>query len=192
MAMRMRGLEPPRGCPHTDLNRARLPIPPHPRGKRDSVAPGLARTETGAASAARAIVPFLDDGEIFEVSLDARGEIVRFPLAANDRQPLLLLLPRTGLPRVHAHLLREPRPLGPDEERQGGGDEHDREDVHATILKDLKPGILAPDDGVMVSGPFVLVLIALSWATIFRAVLVFADKLPPTCPRCWRRFERRY
>jgi len=64
--------------------------------------------------------------------------------------------------------------------------------VHATILKDLKPGILAPDDGVMVSGPFVLVLIALSWATIFRAVLVFADKLPPTCPRCWRRFERRY
>jgi hypothetical protein len=32
LAMRMRGLEPPRGCPHTDLNRARLPIPPHPRG----------------------------------------------------------------------------------------------------------------------------------------------------------------
>jgi hypothetical protein len=31
MAMRMRGLEPPRGFPHTDLNRARLPIPPHPR-----------------------------------------------------------------------------------------------------------------------------------------------------------------
>ncbi len=31
--MRMRGLEPPRGFPHTDLNRARLPIPPHPRGR---------------------------------------------------------------------------------------------------------------------------------------------------------------
>jgi hypothetical protein len=31
-SMRMRGLEPPRGFPHTDLNRARLPIPPHPRG----------------------------------------------------------------------------------------------------------------------------------------------------------------
>ena len=30
--MRMRGLEPPRACAHTDLNRARLPIPPHPRG----------------------------------------------------------------------------------------------------------------------------------------------------------------
>jgi hypothetical protein len=28
----MRGLEPPRPYGHTDLNRARLPIPPHPRG----------------------------------------------------------------------------------------------------------------------------------------------------------------
>jgi hypothetical protein len=32
--MRMRGLEPPRAFAHTDLNRARLPIPPHPRGKQ--------------------------------------------------------------------------------------------------------------------------------------------------------------
>jgi hypothetical protein len=32
-AMRMRGLEPPRAFAHTDLNRARLPIPPHPRGQ---------------------------------------------------------------------------------------------------------------------------------------------------------------
>ena len=31
--VRMRGLEPPRGFPHTALNRARLPIPPHPRGR---------------------------------------------------------------------------------------------------------------------------------------------------------------
>src|SRR5512135_736413 len=30
--MRMRGLEPPRPYGHTDLNRARLPIPPHPLG----------------------------------------------------------------------------------------------------------------------------------------------------------------
>ena len=30
--VRMRGLEPPRPEGHTDLNRARLPIPPHPRG----------------------------------------------------------------------------------------------------------------------------------------------------------------
>src|ERR1700682_105779 len=30
LRMRMRGLEPPRPKGHTDLNRARLPIPPHP------------------------------------------------------------------------------------------------------------------------------------------------------------------
>ena len=35
----MRGLEPPRPYGHTDLNRARLPIPPHPRG-RTILAPG--------------------------------------------------------------------------------------------------------------------------------------------------------
>ena len=33
--VRARGLEPPWGCPHTDLNRTRLPIPPRPQ----SVAP---------------------------------------------------------------------------------------------------------------------------------------------------------
>jgi hypothetical protein len=32
LLVRMRGLEPPPGFPDTDLNRARLPIPPHPRG----------------------------------------------------------------------------------------------------------------------------------------------------------------
>ena len=33
LLMRMRGLEPPRARAHTDLNRARLPIPPHPRAR---------------------------------------------------------------------------------------------------------------------------------------------------------------
>ena len=39
IAMRMRGLEPPPGCPDTDLNRARLPIPPHPRAELDAKIP---------------------------------------------------------------------------------------------------------------------------------------------------------
>jgi hypothetical protein len=30
--MRARGLEPPRACAHRNLNPARLPVPPHPRG----------------------------------------------------------------------------------------------------------------------------------------------------------------
>jgi hypothetical protein len=35
-SMRMRGLEPPPGFPDTDLNRARLPIPPHPHAGGDA------------------------------------------------------------------------------------------------------------------------------------------------------------
>ena len=36
LVMRMRGLEPPPSYLDTDLNRARLPIPPHPRAGRDA------------------------------------------------------------------------------------------------------------------------------------------------------------
>jgi hypothetical protein len=50
--MRMRGLEPPPGCPDTDLNRARLPIPPHPRTGR--AADDTART--GCKRASRGLV----------------------------------------------------------------------------------------------------------------------------------------
>ena len=32
--VRVKGLEPPWGKPHTDLNRTRLPIPPHPHVAR--------------------------------------------------------------------------------------------------------------------------------------------------------------
>jgi hypothetical protein len=37
--------------------------------------------------------------------------------------------------------------------------------------------------------PIVLVLV---WVTIARAMLVFAQKLPPTCVRCGLRYERRH
>ncbi len=42
--MRMRGLEPPPSCLDTDLNRARLPIPPHPRVVRKRRYSTLTRT----------------------------------------------------------------------------------------------------------------------------------------------------
>ena len=47
--VRMRGLEPPPGCPDTDLNRARLPIPPHPRAEAKISQP-RARAGGGAAA----------------------------------------------------------------------------------------------------------------------------------------------
>jgi hypothetical protein len=40
--------------------------------------------------------------------------------------------------------------------------------------------------------PLALLLIAMSWMTIARAVLVFAQKLPPTCRDCGLKLERRY
>ena len=35
-------------------------------------------------------------------------------------------------------------------------------------------------------------LVILIWATVARGLLVLAQKLPPTCARCGRRFERRH
>jgi hypothetical protein len=53
--VRMRGLEPPPGFPDTDLNRARLPIPPHPRagGEPEDIARAADRP-SGALPASRA------------------------------------------------------------------------------------------------------------------------------------------
>jgi site-specific DNA recombinase len=53
--VRMRGLEPPPGCPDTDLNRARLPIPPHPRAGGEAKISH--RSRTGAKRAALRGVP---------------------------------------------------------------------------------------------------------------------------------------
>src|SRR5579859_3703513 len=53
--MRMRGLEPPRTYVHTDLNRARLPIPPHPRGAgSEHIARGAVSPRSGEAHVAGA------------------------------------------------------------------------------------------------------------------------------------------
>jgi len=35
-------------------------------------------------------------------------------------------------------------------------------------------------------------LLVLAWATVARAMLVSAHKLPPTCGACGRRFERHH
>ena len=54
--MRMRGLEPPPSYLDTDLNRARLPIPPHPRADGEDSATVSAK---GAASGQSTRVPLL-------------------------------------------------------------------------------------------------------------------------------------
>jgi hypothetical protein len=50
----MRGLEPPPGLPDTDLNRARLPIPPHPRaGRRANISHGTCSRRFASLDPAR-------------------------------------------------------------------------------------------------------------------------------------------
>jgi hypothetical protein len=51
--VRMRGLEPPPGCPDTDLNRARLPIPPHPRAACEDIADAAGGTRADGLDRAR-------------------------------------------------------------------------------------------------------------------------------------------
>jgi hypothetical protein len=46
--VRLRGLEPPRGCPHRHLKPARLPIPPQPRRGRTAPAPKIAHVSAPA------------------------------------------------------------------------------------------------------------------------------------------------
>ena len=40
--------------------------------------------------------------------------------------------------------------------------------------------------------PLALLLVTMAWMTVARAVLVFAQKLPPTCRDCGLKLERRY
>jgi hypothetical protein len=49
-----------------------------------------------------------------------------------------------------------------------------------------------PINADMPGGIPAFLLYAVSWATVARAVLVYVQKLPPTCGRCNRRFERRH
>ena len=57
-----RGLEPPRGCPHMDLNHARLPIPP-PRHERHPVSTGADQNSIARPSVNDRVSP-LDYAEL--------------------------------------------------------------------------------------------------------------------------------
>src|SRR5712691_5679992 len=69
----MRGLEPPRGRPHTDLNRARLPIPPHPPAGAHCNRRPLGRLRT---------IPGLKRGVVIVLGLAAALAVAPFARAA--------------------------------------------------------------------------------------------------------------
>jgi hypothetical protein len=124
--MRMRGLEPPRAFAHTDLNRARLPIPPHPRGR-----------SILSALTPRPVVGIPEHREVLKVARDAALEVVpvtRFTLPLDERQ----VTPAPAAPAPSRALAlpaaAKPRPFGADDESDGAGKEHDRDDGHGIIL----------------------------------------------------------
>ena len=88
--MRMRGLEPPQSYLHTDLNRARLPIPPHPRAARRRYRTTVRRRPTRALLASGA----------GRTPLSSRG-LGRRPLTAETRV------------RIPVAVLDWPREVGP-------------------------------------------------------------------------------
>ncbi len=51
---------------------------------------------------------------------------------------------------------------------------------------------MSADNEGMRQEVWIPLLLLLAWVTVARAVLVFAQKLPPTCARCGRRLERRH
>ena len=117
----MRGLEPPRAFAHTDLNRARLPIPPHPRGPR-SLAWGLAprarsscSSSTGRSARSRS-------------TLLTNSSSASSPL---DQGQLLLAAPAgAGAQRAGAHAFGQPRPFRSHDDEDGGDEQSDRDPTH--------------------------------------------------------------
>jgi type IV secretory pathway TrbD component len=55
-----------------------------------------------------------------------------------------------------------------------------------------KPDGSSADTSVMRQDVWIALVVGLAWLTVARAMLVFAQKLPPTCARCGLRYERRH
>jgi site-specific DNA recombinase len=79
--VRMRGLEPPPSFLDTDLNRARLPIPPHPRGGCEDIAP--------------------TSWEGFVGGIRVRADLVRSVLLASNRLKHAAIVQGTRTPPSH-------------------------------------------------------------------------------------------
>jgi hypothetical protein len=117
----MRGLEPPPSYLDTDLNRARLPIPPHPLGRRAPTIPHRRAGDRGPSQRSAA-TPAAAPGR-WRTALVASGR-TRAPLSSRGlgRRPLmaetgvripvavLLLAPSFGAVRVSRPPERKPPP----------------------------------------------------------------------------------
>ena len=142
------------------------------------------------------VVGLFEHGQVRQVALDARLKIV-LPsgLALDDRERLLPPGALSAGARVAPDLGRDARPFHPRDQDEGAREKHEGNHAHRLIVvRGLRSRALSSDTENMLPRdvPLALLLVTMAWMTVARAVLVFAQKLPPTCRDCGLKLERRY
>jgi hypothetical protein len=142
------------------------------------------------------VVGLFEHRQIRQVALDARLKIV-LPsgVALDDRQGLLAAGALSTGARIAPDLGRDARPFHPRNKDEGAREKHEGNHAHRLIVvRGLKARVVSSDSRSMFPRdvPLALLLISMAWMTVARAVLVFAQKLPPTCRDCGLKLERRY
>jgi hypothetical protein len=142
------------------------------------------------------VVRLFDHRQVGQVALDARLKVVvTTSLAVDDGQRLLAPGALATRARVTTDLGRSSRPFHPRNEKEGASEKHEGNHAHRLIVvRGLRGRALASDTEDMFPRdvPLALLLVSMAWMTVARAVLVFAQKLPPTCQNCGLKLERRY
>ena len=142
------------------------------------------------------VVRLFEHRQVRQVALDARLEVVLPAGVALDHGQGLF--PPGALPagaRVSPDLGRDARPFHPRDQDEGAREKHEGNHAHRLIVvRGLKARVVSSDSRSMFHRdvPLALLLISMAWMTLARAVLVFAQKLPPTCRDCGLKLERRY
>ena len=141
------------------------------------------------------VVGLFEHRQIRQVALDARLKIV-LPsgVALDDRQGLLAAGALSTGARIAPDLGRDARPFHPRDQDEGASEKHEGNHAHRLIVvRGLRSRALLSDTENMPRDvPLALLLVTMAWMTVARAVLVFAQKLPPTCRDCGLKLERRY
>jgi hypothetical protein len=132
-------------------------------------------------------VGLLDRGQVVEVPLDARRELLR--LGTQQLQLALALGALAPPARLVSKASGQPRPFSSDHSRNRAREEGDHQPAHVPDSSyGLNPGPARADIGGMTTQ--LLVPYMVLWAALMRALLVRAQIAPPLCGRCGLKLER--